>query len=283
MGAIARTTAAATATPRLGDLLRQWRVARGLSQLTLATEAEISSRHLSFLETGRAQPSREMVLLLAGVLDVPLREQNALLTAAGYASIYRETALGAPELGQVRKALGFMLAQQEPFPAVVVDRHWNVLLQNDGARCVFGLFLESEAVAALGTPANIVRLTFHPRGLRQYIVNWEALAGPLVQQIHREAVGGIPDEGTRHLLDEVLSYPGVPARWRTPDASAQSAPYLAIALRKGDLAACFFTTIASLGTPQDVTLQELRVECFFPADDATEALARRLARPPEQA
>ena len=272
------TSAAETRTPRFGDLLRHWRVARRLSQLTLATEAEISSRHLSFLETGRAQPSREMILLLAGVLDVPLREQNALLTAAGYAAIYRETALGASELSQVRRALGFILAQQEPFPALVVDRHWNVLMQNEAAGRVFALFLDREAAAAVPGPPNVVRLTFHPQGLRRYIVNWEALAGPLIQQIHREAVGGIPDEGTRKLLDEVLAYPGVPARWRTPDAAAQSAPFLALALRKGDLALRFFSTIASLGTPQDVTLQELRVECFFPGDDATEAYARGLAR-----
>jgi transcriptional regulator with XRE-family HTH domain len=272
------TTAAETGTPRFGDLLRRWRVARRLSQLALATEAEISSRHLSFLETGRAQPSREMILLLAGVLDVPLREQNALLTAAGYAAIHRETALGAPELSQVRRALGFILAQQEPFPALVVDRHWNVLMRNEAAGRVFALFLEPDAIAQIPGPPNAVRLTFHPHGLRRYIANWEAVARPLIQQIHREAVGGIPDEGTQKLLDEVLSYPGVPARWRIPDATAQSAPFLALALRKGDLALRFFSIIASLGTPQDVTLQELRVECFFPGDDATEALARRLAR-----
>ena len=123
-----------------------------------------------------------------------------------------------------------------------------------------------------------MRLTFHPRDLRPYIENWEALAGPLIQQIHREAVGGIPDEGTHRLLDEVLAYPGVPARWRSPDAKAQSAPFLSLPLRKGDLRVRFFTTIATLGTPQDVTLQELRVECFFPADEATEDVARRLAR-----
>jgi transcriptional regulator with XRE-family HTH domain len=272
-------TAVQTAVPRFGDLLRHWRLARRLSQLTLATEAEISSRHLSFLETGRAQPSREMVLLLAGVLDVPLRDQNVLLTAAGYAPIYRETPLGAPELSQVRRALGFMLAQQEPYPALVVDRHWNLLMQNEGAGRVFSLFLDREAVAQVPGPPNVVRMTFHPQGLRQYIANWEALANPLIQQIHREAVGGIPDEGTRQLLDEVLSYPGVPARWRSPDAKAQSAPFLPMALRKGDLALRFFTTIATLGTPQDITLQELRVECFYPGDDATEEFARRLARP----
>ena len=274
----ARETAVAEATlPRFGVVLRQWRAARGMSQLTLATEAEISPRHLSFLETGRAQPSREMVLLLAGVLDVPLRDQNVLLGAAGYAPIYRETALGAPELGHVRRALGFMLAQQEPFPALVVDRHWNLLMQNEGAGRIFALFLDREAIAQIPGPPNVVRLTFHPQGLRRYIVNWEALAGPLIQQIHREAVGGVPDEGTRRLLDEVLSYPGVPVRWRTPDAKAQSAPFLAMVLRKGDLTLRFFSTIATLGTPQDITLQELRVECFFPGDEATEEFARHLA------
>jgi transcriptional regulator with XRE-family HTH domain len=248
-----------------------------LSQLDLAVEAEISTRHLSFLETGRAQPSREMVLLLAGVLDVPLREQNVLLDSAGYAAIHRETPLGAPELDHVRRALGFMLAQQEPYPALVVDRHWNQVMHNEAAQRLFALFLDPEAVAQLPPPPNVVRLTFHPRGLRPYIDNWAAVAGPLIQQIHRAAIGGVPDEGTRRLLEELLSYPGVPARWRVPDAHAPSTPVLPLALRKGTTTARFFTTITTLGTPQDITLQELRVECFFPADQATEQLARRLA------
>jgi len=264
-------------TRPFGQVLRQWRLARRMSQLTLATEAEISSRHLSFLETGRAQPSREMVLLLASVLDVPLRDQNLLLTAAGYAPIYRETALGAPELGQVQQALRFMLQKQEPYPAIVVDRHWNILMQNAAGGRIFGLFLDREAMAEVPGPPNAIRMTFHPRGLRPYLVNWEALAGPLIQQVHREAVGGIPDEGTRRLLEEVVSYPGVPARWRTPDANAHSTAVLPFTLRKGDLTLRFFTTIATLGTPQDITLQELRVECFFPADAATDERAHALA------
>lgn len=275
---MAAPAAAGAGARSFGERLRHWRLARRMSQLTLATEAEISARHLSFLETGRAQPSREMVLLLGGVLDVPLREQNALLGAAGFAPVYRETALAAPELEQVRRALGFMLTQQEPFPAVVVDRHWNLLMQNGAARRVFGLFLDRDAMAEVPRPPNVVRTTFHPRGLRPYIANWELLAGPLIQQIHREAVGGLPDEGTRRLLDELLAYPGVPARWRTPDPHARSTPLLPLTLRKGDLALSFFTTIATVGTPQDVTLQELRVESFFPADSATEAFARRLAQ-----
>jgi transcriptional regulator with XRE-family HTH domain len=248
-----------------------------MSQLALATEAEISTRHLSFLETGRAQPSREMVLLLAGVLDVPLRDQNMLLTAAGYAPVYRETPLAAPEVAEVRRALGFMLAQQEPYPAIVVDRLWNVVMQNDATGRVLGAFLDADAAREVPGPRNVVRLTFHPRGLRPWIANFEAVAGPLIQQIHREAVGGVPDEATRELLAELLAYPGVPARWRTPDTTAMSSPVLPLVLRRGDVTARFFTTIATLGTPLDVTLQELRVESFFPADDATEQFTRRLA------
>ncbi len=270
--------AAVSPAPSFGELLRRWRSVRRLSQLALATEAEISARHLSFLETGRTRPSRQMVLLLAGVLDIPLRDQNVLLAAAGYAPTYRETALGAPELEQVRRALGFMLAQQEPFPALVVDRHWNIVMQNRASDRVLGLFLDPEAAAKLVGPPNAMRLVCHPDGLRRYIVNWEAIAGPLIQQIHRETIGGVLDEGTRRLLDEILAYPGVPSHWRTPDPQAQSAPFLSLGFRKGDLAIRFFTTIATLGTPQDITLQELRVECFYPADEATEDLARRLAR-----
>jgi transcriptional regulator with XRE-family HTH domain len=266
-------------TVAFGELLRRWRVARSLSQLALAVETEVSARHLSFLETGRALPSREMVLRLAAVLDVPLRERNALLTAAGYAPIYRESALGAPELDQVRRALDFMLARQEPYPALVVDRLWNILRQNEGAGRVIGLFLDPGAAIEVPGPPNVVRMTFHPRGLRPYVENWETVAGPLMQQLHREAAGGVSDEGARGLLDEILAYPGVPARWRTPDPAALSTPVLPLALRRAAVTARFFTTITTLGTPNDITLQELRVESFFPADRATEDLARRLVRP----
>jgi len=152
---ITRTTPRGVETgPTFREMLRRWRLARGMSQLALATEAEISTRHLSFLETGRTQPSREMVLLLAAVLDVPIRDQNVLLTAAGYAPIHRETPLGAPEMHQVRRALGFMLSQQEPFPALVVDRHWNLLIQNQAAGRIMGLFLDPEAAAQIPGPPN---------------------------------------------------------------------------------------------------------------------------------
>jgi transcriptional regulator with XRE-family HTH domain len=249
-----------------------------MSQLGLALEAEISARHLSFLETGRAQPSRDMLLLLSRVLEVPLRGRNELLTAAGYASIYRETALDAPEMAQVRRALGFMLRQQEPYPAMVLDRHWNILMTNEAMSRVMGLFLDSAAVAAQGAP-NAMRLSYHPQGLRPFIANWEATAAALIQWLHRDLLRA-GDAETRRLLDELLSYPDVPRQWRALDLDASTAPFLAIELRKGDVRFSFFTLLASLGTPYDITLHELRIECFFAADEATEEALRRLAAAP---
>jgi len=259
-----------------GPLLRQWRARRRMSQLDLAAEAEISSRHLSFIETGRAGPSREMVRLLAQVLDVPLRDRNALLTAAGYAPIYRETRLEAPAMAQARRALDFILRQQEPYPALVLDRHWNVLDVNEGSARVQQAFLDAAAAAELGPP-NAMRLMFHPRAFRPHIVNWEATAASLIQWLHRDALSGFADTETRALLQELLSYPDVPRHWRTLDLEASTAPFLPIEFSKDELSLRYFTTLTSLGTPHDITLQELRIECFFPADEATEAASRRLA------
>ena len=258
-----------------GRLLRQWRSRRGMSQLDLSVDAEISSRHLSFLETGRAQPSREMALRLARVLDVPLRDRNDLLTMAGYAPIYRETALDAPDMAHVRRALDFILRQQEPYPALVLDRHWNVLKVNDGSARVQAMFLDPATVATLGAP-NAMRLMFHPQAFRPYIVNWEATAASLIQWLHRDVLRGFGDAATRGLLEELLSYPDVPRHWRTLDLDASTAPFLPIEFRKGDVILRYFTTLTSLGTPHDVTLQELRIESFFPADEATEEASRRL-------
>ncbi len=245
-----------------------------MSQLGLALEAEVSTRHLSFLESGRAQPSRDMVLLLSRVLEVPARGRNELLTAAGYAPIYRETALDAPGMAQVRRALEFMLRQQEPYPAMVLDRHWNILMTNDAMGRVMGLFLDAAAMAAAGSP-NAMRLSYHPQGLRPFIVNWDATAAAFIQWLHRDLLRS-GDAETRRLLDELLSYPDVPREWRTLDLDASTAPFLAIELRKGDVRFSFFTILASLGTPYDITLHELRVECFFPADEATAEALRRL-------
>jgi hypothetical protein len=239
-------------------------------------EAEVSSRHLSFVETGRAQPSREMVLLLARALDVPTRARNELLTAAGFAPVYRERGLEAPELADVRRALDFMLRQQEPFPALVLDGGWNIVLSNGGAQRLLGLFLEPAEVAALGPP-NAMRLFYHPRGMRPYIVNWEPTAAALIQWLHRDVIRGVGEPETGRLLEELLSYPDVPRQWRMLDLDASSAPFLAVELAKGDVRLSFFSLLAGLGVPYDITLHELRVECFFPGDAASEARLRGLA------
>ena len=263
-------TTTAVADAGFGPLLRQWRTRRRLSQLELALEAGVSTRHLSFIETGRAQPSREMVLLLARALDVPLRDRNDLLTTAGYAPIYRASSLDAPALAQVRRALDFILRQQEPYPALVLDRHWNVLQVNEGSARVQAAFLDPAASAALGQP-NAMRLMFHPSGFRPFIVNWEATAASLIQWLHRDAAGGRADAETHRLLEELLAYPDVPRQWRRLDLDASPAPFLPIELAKGDLRLRYFTTLTTLGTPHDITLQELRIESFFPADEATES------------
>ena len=265
------------ATGPVGSLLRQWRERRRLSQLALAVEAEVSARHLSFVETGRAQPSREMVLLLARVLDVPARARNELLTAAGYAPIYRERGLEAPEMSQVRRALDFKLRQQEPYPALVLDGHWNILMSNEATGRLMGLFLDPAEAAAVGPP-NAMRLFYHPRGMRPFIVNWEATAAALIQWLHRDMLRAGPDDETGRLLEELLSYPDVPHQWRRLDLDASTAPFLAVELAKDDVRLNFFSTLTSLGVPYDITLHELRVECFFPADAVSEELMRRLAR-----
>jgi len=260
-----------------GMLLRRWRDARGMSQLALATEAGISTRHLSFLETGRAQPSREMVQLLAGMLDVPLGDRNALLVSAGYAPVYGERPLTAPELEPVRRALEFTLRQQEPFPALVVDGAWNVVMGNEGARRIFDLFTDPDYD---DVNCNVMRTVFHPQGLRRYIVNWEELAECLVHSLHRQ-VAATGSAAMATLRDELLDCPGVPSRWSVPDPDAAMPPLVSMQLRKDDVSLTFFSMITTLGTPRDVTLQQLKIECFFPADEATEQLARRLALAPQ--
>jgi transcriptional regulator with XRE-family HTH domain len=235
-----------------------------MSQLTLSTEAGVTPRHVSFVESGRANPSREMVLTLARALDVPLRERNQMLLAAGYAPLYRETGLDAAEMSQVSAALEQMLAHHEPFPAVVMDRHWNVVRSNDAAASMFAFLLDGADPA---DPPNVVRLMF--RSLRPHVANWDDTGEALIQRVHREAVGGIPDPETLRLLDEVLSLPGIPAAWRTPDFSAGTLPLLPVVFSKDGLRLSYFSMVTTVGTPQDITLQEIRVESFFPVDERT--------------
>jgi transcriptional regulator with XRE-family HTH domain len=261
--------------PPLGRLLQHWRRIRRKSQLELSVAAEVSARHLAFVETGRTHPSREMVLQLAEALDVPLRERNALLVAAGFAPMYRETDLSAPELAPARQALDHILAQQEPYPAVVMDRHWNLAASNRAAAAFFGMLVGDDGPPA---PANVVRLMFHPRGLRPHVANWDVVAESLIQRVHREAVCGVTDAETEALLAEALAYPGVPERWRAPDPAAPLAPLVPVEFRVDGRLVRYFSTVTTLGTPQDITLQELRIECFHPADADTAAFARAMPR-----
>jgi len=252
-----------------GLLLKEWRRVRRKSQLSVALEAAVSPRHLSFVESGRSAPSRGMVETLAEALDVPLRERNALLVAAGYAPHYAEHALDSSDLTQVRRALARLLAHQEPYPAVVLDRQWNVVETNRAAPKLFGLFVDLQA---LPQPRNLLRSMFDPAGLRPWIANWDAVARTLVQRVFREAVAGVPDPRVLSLLEELRAYPGAPAPGA--ETAAAALPFHPVEFRKGPLCLSFFSMVTTVGAPLDITAQELRIESFFPSDDATEQFAR---------
>lgn len=259
-----------------GRLLRQWRTLRGASQLHLATEAGTSTRHLSFVETGRSQPSREMVLRLAEALDVPLRERNALLQAAGFASLYRETALGAPELEPIGRVLDFLIERHEPFPAFLVDRCWRVLRANRAAQRVFQHFA-GPAPVWRESPANLMRLTLHPEGFRPAIVNFEEVAQWAISGLQRDVAFAGPDPELGGLLDEMLGLPDLPERCRVPDLDRAPQPVLPLHLKRDALELRIFSVITTFATPRDVTLQDLRIESFLPADAATETELQALA------
>jgi transcriptional regulator with XRE-family HTH domain len=262
-----------------GRLLREWRARRGVSQLRLATEAGVSSRHLSFVETGRSQPSREMVLRLAEALDVPLRERNALLGAAGFAAVFRESALGAPELAPIERMLAFLLERYEPFPAFLVDRTTRVLRANRAGLATFSAF-GTDAPVWRENPLNLMRLTLSPDGLRPAIVNWEEVASTLLARLARDAALASADTELAALDAELRALPGLPESVRVPDLTRPAPPILAVHMKRGDVDLRFFTMLTTLGTPQDVTLQDLHIESFMPADGATESLMRSIAGEP---
>src|SRR5215468_6112086 len=235
-------------TMDVGALLRRWRGVRHLTQMDLALDAGISTRHLSCIETGRAQPSREMVVRLAEALQVPLRERNALLLAAGYAPLYRDAALDTPELDAARQAVELFMAQLEPYPVLLVDRCWNTLRMNAGAKRFLALFPGCDS----GTPHNGPRLVFHPQGLRPFIENWESVAARIIQRVHREAVANPSDEMMTRFLEELLSYPDVPSRWRMLDLGDAPPPFLTINYRWKNSTLRLLSALTTLGTPLDV-------------------------------
>jgi transcriptional regulator with XRE-family HTH domain len=248
----------------VGILIREWRAARGKSQLALALHAGVSSRHLSFIETGRAVPSRDMVLLLSDALDVPLRERNSLLGAAGYAPLFPETALEAPEMAQVRSALEAILRGHGKNPTVVVNRRCDVVMSNDASRAVMMRLLPPEA---LPLATNMIRLIFSPDGAKPFIENWEDVALELAHRRLRDS----PSDGQALLAEIAGTNVRVPAL--SPALTSSTRPHafsLPIRFRRGDLRLDFFTTVTTLLSPLDVTVQELRIESMFPADARTE-------------
>lgn len=255
----------ADAVTSVGPRIRAWRQARGLSQFELASRAGFSVRHVSFVETGRAQPSREALLALGEVLDLSLRERNRLLEAAGFAHVFRETPLSAHEMEHMRGMLQFILDRHLPYAAVALDRYSNLLFGNRAA----GEFLPTLLSPELGAQNNILRSTFHPEGSRRWIVNWPEVEWHLLSRAERELNSGEDPVGAA-LLAELRSYASASAVATSHTVPRSNDVLLPIHLRMGDLDLRLFSAIMTLGTPQDVTLQELRIETFFPADQESE-------------
>ena len=265
MNAPASAARAEHARPvHIGEHLREWRQRRHLSQLDLASDAEISARHLSFVETGRSAPSREMVLKLAERLDVPLRERNVLLVAAGFAPAFPQRSLDDPALRQAREAIGLVLKAHEPNPALAYDRHWNLVAANR----MLAPILEGVPPKLLSPPLNILRLAFHPEGLAPRTVNLGEWAAHLLERLHRQCEATADPELIK-LYNDLRSYP-LPSRAAPVSADNVAIPFK---LRHNGEVLSFISTTMVFGTPVDVTLSELALETFFPADELT---ARRL-------
>jgi transcriptional regulator with XRE-family HTH domain len=256
--------------PTFGALLREWRTLRRLSQLELSLQSGVSARHLSYVETGKSQPSREMIERLSDTLQMPLRERNALLIAAGYAPTYPERALTTPDLARVRDAIDLILKHQEPYPAYVFNRYLDVVMLNDAAVRFFDFLCG-------GTRhTNVLHQVFDPNDVRPYIANWEEVASCLIKHLHRAIASTPSDAKARELLDAALAYPDVPTQWRGRELGA-APPLLLVEFCKDGQSLSFFSTVATFGTPREVTLEELHIECDFPADAATAQFCRELA------
>lgn len=256
----------------VGQLLRYWRSARGLSQLDLAMQSGFSTRHVSFIETGRTQPSRQALLVLAETLEVPLRDRNRLLEAGGYAHVYPQTPLAAEEMRHIRGVLQFILDRHQPYAAVVLDRYSNCLMGNGVSERLLAALVDP---SLLEEHANYLRLAFHPLGARRHIVNWDEVARHLMARVERELNHAGHDKTALALLSEIHGY-APPGPDRSPLRVTAADLLLPIHLMVNGIELRMFSTIMTLGTPRDVTLQELRVETFFPADASSEAAWRAL-------
>jgi len=255
----------------VGEQLREWRQRRRMSQLDLACEADISTRHLSFVETGRSAPSREMLLRLVERLEVPLRERNALLLAGGFAPMFKERRLDDPEFGAARRAIELVLKGHRPYPALAVDRHWQLAMMNDAVP----LLLEGVAPELLEPPVNVLRLSLHPRGLAPRIANFAEWRGHLIARLHAEIVASA-DAQLDALMRELCAYP-VPADPGPTTAVEMAGVAVPFQLRTAEGVLSFIGTTTVFGTPVDITLSELALETFFPADEATAGWLQRAA------
>lgn len=281
-----QTTAALAATPveagerpaGFATLLRERRRGQGISQMALAGDAGLSQRHLSCLESSKARPSRAMVLQLAEALALPLRERNRWLVAAGFAPLFAERALHSPDMAPVQHVLSLLLQQQDPYPALVLDAGWNVLQANAAIQRLLAWLAPGGDVDALWRrvcgdgPPNLMKLTLHPDGLRPYIRNLDELGPGLLGRAIREAR---ESPQAAQTLAVVLAYPGIPPRWRLAEVWTPLAPVLPTRIGVGDATLSFITMLCSFGTPLDLTADNLRVECLFPADAFTEAFLRQ--------
>ena len=252
-------------------LLKYWRGHRGMSQLDLSLVAEVSARHISFLETGRSNPSAEMVLVLAEALDVPMRDTNELLRAAGFSARYSEPGLNELLSGPLGDAVTTMLDHHEPFPMMVVDRLYSVIRCNEAGIRLFAL---ADIDLSEGEPVNVLSLLFDPAS-REMIGDWERTASIILRRLQRELFHRPHDVEMSELLAELLDAPGVPSDWRQPDLTEPDEPMLGVDFRAGDISLRFLTTITEFNAPQNVTLEELRIESYFPLDDQTRELCRQ--------
>jgi transcriptional regulator with XRE-family HTH domain len=266
-------------------LLRYWRSRRGYSQLALSLAAGVSQRHISFLESGRARPSREMVLALAERLGVPLRQRNRLLLAGGFAPAYSEHALASPPMQMVQQAIGLILAKQEPYPAVVLDRFWNLVDANQAYRRMLDLLLEGRDPASLGDDGrriNLMLTVYDPDGLWPVIENARQVGRYLLRRVWQELQVQAHDQTAREIFDRIAGWhpdmvgPGGVLLPEEDGHEGPPPPVLPVVLHAGGFRASLFSTLTTLGIPQDITLQELRIECFFPADNAARTVFEHL-------
>lgn len=275
-----KTDQVSTEANRFGPLLKSWREQRKQSQLKLSLQAGISQRHLSFLESGRAKPSREMVLLLGEVLEMPFRECNLLLNAAGFTASFQQRDLHGDEMMAVRGALDTMLDHHQPYPAIVIDKCWNLLNTNAAADAFIGLLGDTDSLwkkISGDKEPNVMRLTLHPQGLQSRIKNWNSVSTLLLSRLLREVNADPGNMELSTLYNELTQLPGIPENWRKTVWNNTLQPVLPLELDVGGDTLSIFSMISTFGTAVDITADELRVELFFPSDDFSERFLRQLA------